>query len=175
MPEHLLECLGPFVCKAIRELLCFLCVWNSPAPHLGFGCFARGIGLYHRTILSLVLKWPFQKWGEKGKALLVSHLDQHQPSIVPAPITLRIIAHPPFRIIQYLTTEGIVTCETSKLVEEVVRCNIIGPGRGHRALKGQCVFIGGASRDSLDAAEFCESVDSVSVQRFDELGRALLG
>jgi hypothetical protein len=51
------------------------------------------------------------------EGLLVPHLHQYQPCIIPTAITLRIIAHSPLRIVECITTERVIPGQTAELVE----------------------------------------------------------
>lgn len=50
---------------------------------------------------------------EEKEFLLILHLAENQPSIVPTSVALRIIAHSPFRIVQGVTAEWVVSCESA--------------------------------------------------------------
>lgn len=95
--------------------------------------------------------------------VLVTHLHQHQPSIIPASVAIRIIAHTPLRIVQHVAAEGVIARQTAQFVKEVVGRHIVRPGRSHRLLEGKLVFFGGGGGYTLDATEFSQGVDAVSV------------
>ena len=73
VPQQLLQCLVPFIRKAISKLLCLLRIWYSSTPHLWLGSFARGICLNHRTISSSV--YAPTKRGRSELAHLASWLE----------------------------------------------------------------------------------------------------
>lgn len=53
--------------------------------------------------------------------------------------------------------------------------DIVGPGRCHGSLKGTGIILGLARRrDSFDSAELRERVDSVCLERLDELADGLV-
>lgn len=53
--------------------------------------------------------------------------------------------------------------------------DIVCPGLGHGHLEGELVLGGCGGGCALDAAELCKCVDSVGVEGFNQLGRALYG
>lgn len=61
---------------------------------------------------------PFCSHG--GSNLLVSHLHEYQPSVVPATIAFRVVANFPFRIVQAFAAEGVVPSQAAEFIEKVV-------------------------------------------------------
>lgn len=108
------------------------------------------------------------------KDLLVTQLDKHQPSIIPAAIALWVVAHCPLCLIQTFATESVVPCETAELVEKVVGGHVISPCAGHRLLESKLVFFGCLSCDTFNAAKFSECVDTMRIEGIDKLTSALL-
>jgi len=69
---------------------------------------------------------------------------------------------------QNLPAEGIVRSQAAELRQHLVTANVVGPRCRHGSLEGPGIFFGlAAGGDTLDAAEFGESVDAVGLERFD--------
>ncbi len=110
----------------------------------------------------------------RAEDLLISHLDEDQPSIVPATITLWIIADLPLCIVKTLTTERVIPSQATEFIEKIVRSDIICPSAGHRFLERELVFLGGYCCNSFNTAKLCERIDTMGVQGLDKLVCTLL-
>ena len=69
---------------------------------------------------------------EHGQYVRVSHFEQDEPGIIPAPRALHIGNDRPFRLVQALGSKRIGLCKSTQLAEEVIRVDIVRPGGGQR-------------------------------------------
>jgi len=106
--------------------------------------------------------------------LLVPDFDEDQPGVIPAAVALWILAYSVLGVVQNVAAEWVVAGQVAEFVQHLVRGHIVGPGGSHGPLECYLVLLWRISCDTLDAAEFGESVNAVCVQRFDKLLSALL-
>ena len=64
--------------------------------------------------------------------LLSLHLHKHQPAVIPAAHAAWVAYHHLFCLIETLRAERKILGESSQLVEQVVRVNVVRPCTGHR-------------------------------------------
>lgn len=152
MPQHLMQSRLPFAHKAIRQLLHLVSFRLSPTPHGLLTGLQRRIRRNHLTINSVSSIYRLQKGGNN---LLVSYLDEDQPSVIPASVTVRIVGDAPFRVVEEGAAEGVVASQATEFVEEVVGGDIVGPCNGHWFLEGLLVDGIGFRGNALDTTELC--------------------
>ena len=94
--------------------------------------------------------------------LLALDLGEHQPAVIPASAAARILGGLPLGLVQALGAERIILRQPPELVQEIVRVDIIGPGRRHgRRHIGRIE----RSKNTFDAAQLRQGVDAVSTKR----------
>lgn len=148
MPQHLIHRHIPLVLETRRQLL-HLCLrrYRSP-PHVRLGRLDGRVRSYQAV---------------------VTHLHETQPGHVPAAVAVGVGPHARVGVVHNVGADGVVACEAAQLDEELVRGNVVHPGRRHRFLEGAgffFVFAGGGY--AFDAAELGEGVDAVVGEGFDE-------
>lgn len=154
VPQHNLNSRHPLILKTIPQLPDLFPRRLLVPPHLRPRRLPRSINT-HKPI--------------------IPNLHQTQPRQIPTPITLRVTRHSIIRLLYHFSTDGITSCETTQLGEELVAGYVVHPGCCHGFLEGSGVgFFGAGCCHSLDATEFCEGVDLVFLQGVDEsFGRGL--
>jgi len=176
MPQHVLHGRLPLILEARRQLLRLLGTRLSTAPHLRATSLGAGKGRDQLTIKQSALTPAFNNTPTQPttsprkhtRDLLISDLDQAQPSQVPTPVALGIIPHQALRMAEDVSAEGIVRRQSAELGEHLVRADVVGPGGCHGALEGSRVLFGVAGGgDALNAAELGEGVDAVGLEGFD--------
>lgn len=103
-------------------------------------------------------KWTFDS--------LFANLCKHQPAVIPAASASRVTDYLPLSLIQTLGAERIILCQRTKLAEQIVRVDVVGPGIGH-GLSG--VVRIGSGKYLLDSTKFREGIDLVCLERADQL------
>ena len=92
------------------------------------------------------------------QCLLLANFVQDKPAIVPAEGTIWVFDHSPFRIIQALVAEWVISGESSKFGQEAVARNVVIPCCSHWLGVFSDVDAG---KDLFDSAKFGEGIDLV--------------
>ena len=90
--------------------------------------------------------------------LLLAHLSQHQPAVIPALDALGVCNDHPFRLLQALGTERISFSQATQLAQQVIRVDVAGPRLRHSV--GH-VRRRAAGEHTLDASQLNNRVDPV--------------
>ena len=97
--------------------------------------------------------------------ILILHLVQNQPAIIPASGAGGIPDDQPFGFIQAFRAERVVFRKLTKLAQQVVGIDVMSPGAGHRLRDFGRVQV---REDFLDATQFGERVDAPGSEGMDE-------
>ena len=57
----------------------------------------------------------------------VSHFEQHEPGVVPAPRTLRVRNHRPLGLVHAFGSQRVGLCKSTELGQEVIMVDIVRP------------------------------------------------
>ena len=97
----------------------------------------------------------------------VSHFEQHEPGIIPAPRALHIGNDRPFCLVHAFGSKRIGLCKSTQLVEEVIGVDVLRPGRSQSLCN---IRSPRSDKTSLHTAKVDKGVITTSVECADQVG-----